>query len=99
MLKVRTVEQTSEKTAPRELEGVAGWVLARLREYRGTCASTRKEMHLLETLSLGGRRQLMLVECGGQRFLVGGGAESVETIVQVETRVPLSDKTVIEELQ
>src|ERR1700722_14052686 len=99
MFKVRTVGQTLEKAAPRELEGAVGWVLARLREYRGTCASTRREMHLLETLSLGGRRQLMLVECGGQRFLIGGGAESVETIVGVETRVPPSVANAIEEIQ
>jgi len=28
---------------------------------------------------------LMLVSCGGQRFLVGGGADSVQTIVAVKT--------------
>ena len=32
-------------------------------------------MNLLETLHLSVRRQLMLVECGGERFLVGGGRE------------------------
>jgi len=99
MLKVRAVRQTSEEAASREYEGLVGWVLAGLREYRGVCTSTRKEMRLLETLSLGGRRQLMLVECGGERFLVGGGAESVETIVQVAMQKPMPEADVFEELQ
>jgi hypothetical protein len=38
---------------------------------------------MVECLSLGGRRQLMLVECSGERYLVGGGADTVETIVHV----------------
>jgi flagellar biogenesis protein FliO len=38
-------------------------------------------MRLAETLSLGGKRQLMLVICDGQRFLVGTGGEGVGTIV------------------
>jgi flagellar biogenesis protein FliO len=40
-------------------------------------------MQLLETLPLGGKRQLMLVQCGTEQFLVGGGLESVETIVKL----------------
>jgi flagellar biogenesis protein FliO len=70
----------------KEVEGLAGWILARLRASRRLRAAESREMNLLETLHLGGRRQLMLVECGGERFLVGGGAESVETIVQVSAR-------------
>jgi hypothetical protein len=41
-------------------------------------------MCLVETLVLGGRRQLMLVSCGREHFLVGGGVDSVETIVRVK---------------
>jgi hypothetical protein len=37
----------------------------------------------VETLSLGGKRQLMLVTCAGESFLVGGSFESVETIVRL----------------
>ncbi len=43
----------------------------------------QKQLQLVETLPLSGRRQLMLVECGGEQFLVGGGPESVEAIVRV----------------
>jgi len=34
-------------------------------------------------LALGGRRQLMLVRCGGQSFLVGGGVDGVQSIMAV----------------
>jgi hypothetical protein len=44
-------------------------------------------MRLVETLALGGKRQLMLVTCAGESFLVGGGLESVETIVRLKTSV------------
>ena len=42
-----------------------------------------QQMQLLETLPLGGKRQLMLIQCGAERFLVGGGFDRVETIVKV----------------
>ena len=50
-----------------------------------TMGSTRgaRSMELLETLSLGGKRQLMLVVCDGHRYLVGVGADSVSTITEV----------------
>ena len=44
-------------------------------------ARAERRMKLAETLSLGGKRQLMLVICDGQRYLVGAGGEGVETIV------------------
>jgi hypothetical protein len=42
---------------------------------------------LVETLALGGKRQLMLVTCGGESFLVGGGMDSVETIVPLKSEI------------
>jgi flagellar biogenesis protein FliO len=50
---------------------------------RSAAAGRVKQMQLLETLPLGGKRQLMLVQCGTEQFLVGGGLESVETIVKL----------------
>jgi flagellar biogenesis protein FliO len=50
---------------------------------RSATAGRVKQMQLLETLPLGGKRQLMLVQCGTEQFLVGGGLESIETIVKV----------------
>lgn len=42
-----------------------------------------RQMELLETLSLGPKRQLMLVRCGDEQFLVGGGLDRIETIVKM----------------
>jgi hypothetical protein len=40
-------------------------------------------MQLLETLSLGGRRQLFLVACDGRNFLIGTGSDHVGSIVPI----------------
>ena len=62
------------------IPGLAGWVLQRL---RGGFSQARVErrMQVAETLSLGGKRQLLLVVCDGQRFLVGASGESVGSII------------------
>lgn len=65
-----------------QIDGLAGWVMALLRGARGQ-RETQRKLHVVETLSLGGKRQLMLVTCAGESFLVGGGLDSVETIVRV----------------
>jgi flagellar biogenesis protein FliO len=83
-------ETTARKTAP-EVQGLAGWVLGLLRGL-GQREAQVKQMELIETLTLGGKRQLMLVSCGGERFLVGGGLESVETIVRVNADASLEAK-------
>lgn len=66
-----------------ETVGLASWVLGWLRGLGAQGRSVQRQMKLLETLPLGGKRQLMLVSCGGRQYLVGGGAESVQTIVCV----------------
>ena len=43
----------------------------------------KKRMRVLETLALGPKKQLVLVSCDGERFLVGTGPESVQTILRV----------------
>jgi hypothetical protein len=73
----------SSKAAAPEVKGLAGWVLGLLRGCLGQREAHVKQMQLIETLALGGKRQLMLVNCGGELFLVGGGLESVETIVRM----------------
>jgi flagellar biogenesis protein FliO len=65
-------------------QGLAGWLLCLLRNWRGQREAQQKQLRLLETLPLGGKRQLMLVTCAGESFLVGGGLESVETIVRLK---------------
>ncbi len=82
MQSTQAAGQGSEKTRAWELEGLAAWVLARFRGFRRVHSTEQKQMRLLETLSLGAKRQLMLVECGSERYLVGCGLESIQTIVR-----------------
>jgi hypothetical protein len=76
-------------TAVFEAQGLAGWVLGLLRGLPGQREVKRRQLRLVETLALGGKRQLMLVTCAGESFLVGGGLESVETIVRLKAEVSL----------
>lgn len=64
--------------------GLAGWLLNRLSGAAAKRQAAEKQMHLLETLPLGGKRNLMLVSCAGELFLVGGSFEGVESIVRVQ---------------
>src|ERR1700682_4556090 len=82
---VQGARRMSQRKAAAEPQGLAGWVLEMLRGWRGlpVVQGRQKQLQLVETLPLGGKRQLMLVSCAGERFLVGGGMESVETIVRV----------------
>ncbi len=72
------------KNGRHETAGLAAWMLGWLRGLGVQGKGMQRQMKLLETLPLGGRRQLMLVACGGRRYLVGSGAESVTTIVCVD---------------
>ena len=49
---------------------------------RGRARGERR-IELVETLPLGGKRQLMLVLCDGQRVLVGLGGDCVHSITQI----------------
>ena len=76
--------RTNDPKVNFEMQGLVGWVFGLLRGWRGERTAQRKQMRVVETLALGGRRQLMLVSCGDEHFLVGGGMDSVETIVRVK---------------
>ncbi len=71
-----------------ELQGLAGWILRLLRSRSRASRVAQKQLHLVETLSLSGKNFLLLVECAGERFLVGGGPESVQTIVSLQNGRP-----------
>ena len=64
-----------------QVGGLAGWIVGLLR--RRETERLGRQMHVIETLSLGGRRQLTLVSCAGERYLVGVGEDRIETIVKV----------------
>ena len=88
MRRVESIAQSRPAKASPNAHGLAGYLLEMIRGVRGRrCAAAARQMHLVETLSLGGKRQLMLVECAGERFLIGGGMESIETIVQIAPAV------------
>ena len=56
--------------------------------------SKGKQMKLVESLALGNRRQLLLVVCDNQRYLVGAGAESVGSILAVDAGMTARDRMV-----
>jgi flagellar biogenesis protein FliO len=87
---LQSAEREGNTKTATELNGLAGWAVSLLRGWRVEQKKSQRHMHLVETLPLGGKKQLMLVSCGGERFLVGGGQESVETIVRVSSEVSLS---------
>ncbi len=72
------------------LQGLAGWffrAITALLKMRATDAPrrSRRQLRVVETLQLGGRRQILLVSCHGERFLVGAGAEAIQTMVRVRS--------------
>jgi len=76
----------SEKKAA----GLAGWIMAALSNLRATGAkkSSERQLKLVERLAVGPKKELLLVRCGGDLFLVGTGADSVQSIVRVTPVVP-----------
>lgn len=78
-------KKTAERAGRSEVQGLAGWVLGMMKGRGYLRDVTERQMRLEETLSLGGKRQLLLVSCAGERFLVGGSMESVEVIVPVKS--------------
>ncbi|MHB1699667.1 MAG: flagellar biosynthetic protein FliO [Acidobacteriaceae bacterium] len=72
-------------------QGLAAWLLRMFRQRREQASDRR--MEVLETLVLGPKKHLTLVECEGRRFLVGGGADNVAAIIPVDqTAIPV-DRT------
>lgn len=71
--------------------GLAGWVLRMMRPSEAKTAA--RHMRVVETMALGGRRQLILVECDGQKFLVGSGTDRVDTIVEVRGGTRAAEET------
>jgi hypothetical protein len=52
--------------------------------WTGAQAGVQKHMSLVETLHVGPKKQVLLVSCDGEHFLVGTGPDSVDTIVRVK---------------
>jgi hypothetical protein len=76
-------DQTNRERQPKFPAAVISRVVAAVRHAFAGRASSRRRMNLLETLQLGGKRQLMLVLCDGQKYLVGAGSDSVHSIAEI----------------
>ncbi len=73
------------------LRGRGSALLNQLRRVQQRSARP-KHLELVETLALGGRRQLFIVACDNQRFLVAAGADSVGTVVPLEAAPKPTEK-------
>ena len=79
---IRGMKAAEEKNQL-EAQGLAGWAMKLIKERRFLRETNERQMRVEETLPLGGKRQLMLISCAGERFLVGGSTESIEVVVPV----------------
>lgn len=61
----------------------------------GSSRVKARRLRVVETLSLGAKKQLLLVTCDGEKYLVGTGAESVQTIMRVGRRVEIAGLRVL----
>ena len=78
------VTSQPSKVVQRHQSGLVEWLLGCVHTLRaGQGREAKRQMRVVETLALGGRKQLVLVSCAGERFLVGTGPEQVQTIVRV----------------
>jgi flagellar biogenesis protein FliO len=63
-------------------QGITGWLLEVFSA--GSLRRENRSLELIETLPLGPKRQLMLVRCEQDKFLVGCGADGISSIVRVD---------------
>ena len=65
--------------------GMAGALLQWWTERRSKRQESVQQLQIVATLALNSKQKLMLVDCSGQRFLVGVGLEQISAIVKVES--------------
>lgn len=67
----------------RAIGGWAGWLMSVMQRGRNGLTARRavRMLQVVETLSLGGHRQVALLRCGSEQFLVGMSGDGVSTIV------------------
>ena len=65
--------------------GLVGALMAFWANRRSVKAGVLRQMKLIEVLPLGGKRELMLVQCAGKRFVVAGGPDSIHSIVLLDS--------------
>ncbi len=84
--------------APKSIAGTA-WLERLTAMLRGVTKPQARSLRCVETLQLGPKRSLYLVECEGQRFLVGAGSDGLSAPVPLNQHAtrsgnfPLGDAT------
>lgn len=73
------------KTTQMNQHGVAGALLQWWTERRSKRQESVQQLQIVDALTLNSKQKLMLVDCAGQRFLVGVGLEQISAIVKVES--------------
>ncbi len=86
MYLVRTMR--NEEAQERKIGGFVGWVSEMSRWWqkrvmRERRREAKRQMFLVESIQLGPRQRVVLLRCGGDRFLVGTGADGIQSIVRV----------------
>jgi len=78
--------------APRTLERILHWVAGAGRHVAGTLKTQRsaKAMRLCETISLGDKRFLAIVQVDEERILIGGSASSVALLTRLPEKQPFA---------
>lgn len=82
--RVLEIDEHNTKAERQRQQGLASWLLQAWSRRSSLRERVGRRLQLVETLPVGGKRQLMLVRCGEEFFLVGGGLESIATIVKVD---------------
>ncbi len=59
------------------------WVKARLSSWAAGRPAGGPSLSVAARLDLGAKRSLLVVECGGRRFLVGAGAETISAMLEL----------------
>ena len=73
------------KTSQIYQHGVAGALLQWWVERRSKRQESVQQLQIVDALTLNSKQKLMLVDCAGQKFLVGVGLEQISAIVRVES--------------
>ena len=82
---VKISENTNESANPQRAPGqswlmrVWDWVLRKL-----STQNTKKRLRVCETVSLGEKRFVAVIQVDGEQFLVGGSSNSVSTLARLE---------------
>ena len=95
------VTDEDRSLSSRQGDGFAGWLIEVLQAVwlrAKVRHDAKRQMFIIENLSLGSRKQLLLVSCAGEQFLVGTGAESVHTIVRVGAETDRHEQQLIQSL-